>query len=193
MPRMRTPVLLAVLALGVLAAACRSGDPPAPPEPTATLPTPVTTTPATDPTPAEEPSPEPSPSPVLEDGRHFGSIRSVDAEARTLRFDLAYFLTGDAANQAAAERGDEVPVPNDVYVVNDNPKLRTLPIAPDLEVWVIDPERCCDPVRGKVGPFLKAFATRHHPWDALYRGRQAPYWITVQDGVVVRIEVQYLP
>lgn len=189
MPHTRTVAFLVLLAPALLAAACSSAGPPGPSEPPSQAPTSAASPPAT----ATTPAPEPSPSPVLEDGRYFGSIRSVDTQAGTLRFDLAYLLTGDAANQAAAEHGDEVPVPNDIYIVNDNPKLRTLPISPDLEVWIIDWKRCCDLVRGKVGPFLAAFATRHHPWDARYQGRQAPYWITVRDGSVVRIEVQYLP
>jgi hypothetical protein len=55
-----------------------------------------------------------------------------------MTFDLAYFLTGDAANQAAAEHGDETPVPNDYYIVNDNPLLRTTPISPSVEIDAID-------------------------------------------------------
>ena len=108
-------------------------------------------------------------------------------------FDLAYFLTGDEANQAAAEHGDEVPVPNDYYIVNDNPRLRTLDVAPNVEVRVIDWTNCCELVQGEVQPFMDAFATNHHAWDALYKGSEAPYWLTVEGGVVVKIEVQYLP
>lgn len=187
-------VVLLLLAPLVLAAGCSSHGAPGASGPSSerlpSAPASVTGGPTAD-APA---SSGPSPSPVLEDGRHFGAIRSVNIEAGTLRFDLAYFLTGEAANEAAAERGDEVPVPNDVYIVNDNPKLRTLPISADLVVWVIDWKRhCCHLVRGEVAPFLAAFESHHRPWDARYQGRQAPYWITVRDGVVVRIEVQYLP
>ena len=51
-----------------------------------------------------------------------------------MTFDLAYFLTGDAANQAAAEHGDETPVPNDYYIVNDNPSLRTHARLPTVSI-----------------------------------------------------------
>lgn len=186
---------LCVVFLAGFLAACTGGGAP---EPSPT--TPASTVPAS-PQPSEEPSGEPtagptgepSTSPVLEDGRYFGYIRSVDVDAGTLRFDLAYLLTGDAANEAAAEHGDPTPVPNDYYIVNDNPRLRTLPISPDLEVWVIDWTRCCDLVRGEAQPFLEAFSTRHHAWDALYQGRQAPYWITLEGGAVAKVEVQYFP
>jgi hypothetical protein len=145
------------------------------------------------PKPSESESPSEAPAPELEDGRHFGFIRSVDVAAQTMRFDLAYFLTGDEANQAAAEHGDEVPVPNDYYIVNDNPKLRTLAISPAVDVWVIDWQDCCELVQGEVQPFMDAFATKHHAWDALYQGSEAPYWVTVENGAVVKIEVQFLP
>jgi hypothetical protein len=108
-------------------------------------------------------------------------------------FDLAYFLTGEEANEASAEHGGEVPVPNDYYIVNDNPRLRTLPVAPDVEIWVIDWGTCCEPVRGEIQPFVDAFETRHHRWDAMYQGAESQYWVTVEDGRVVKIEEQYLP
>ncbi len=168
---------------GLTASATASPTSPATSEPTE----------SESPEPTQSESPSATSAPELEDGRHFGFIRSVDVPAQTMRFDLAYFLMGDEANQAAAEHGDEVPVPNDYYIVNDNPKLRTLAVSPDVEVWVIDWADCCDLVSGEVQPFMDAFATKHHAWDALYSGSEAPYWVTVQDGRVVKIEVQYLP
>lgn len=193
---------LLVLVLALLAPACADeGTVASPSTRSASVSATGSPTDSTDPQPTETGSPEPTqstgpsetPAPELEDGKHFGFIRSIDVAAQTMRFDLAYFLTGDEANQAAAEHGDEAPVPNDYYIVNDNPRLRTLAIAPDAEVWVIDWTACCDLVPGEIQPFVDAFATRHHAWDALYQGSQAPYWLTVESGIVVKIEVQYLP
>lgn len=195
MPVRRSAAALLV-ALAVLGAGCGE-DETTPGGPT-TSESPTTSA-TTEPTATESETPEPSeterptPTAQLEDGRHFGSIRSIDVEAQTMRFDLAYFLTGEQANEAAAEHGDEVPVPNDYYIVNDNPRLRTLDVDPGVEVWVIDWADCCDLVEGEIQPFVDAFETRRHPWDALYQGREAPYWITVEDGAIVKIEVQYLP
>jgi hypothetical protein len=194
------PRLLILLAL-VSSACADDGTVAGPSAPSGSASITVSPTDSTGPGPTETGSPEPSesagpsgtPAPVLEDGRHFGFIRSVDVAAQTMRFDLAYFLQGEEANQAAAEHGDEVPVPNDYYIVNDNPRLRTLAIARDAEVWVIDWTDCCDLVQGETQPFVDAFATKHHAWDALYQGSEAPYWLTVEGGVVVKIEVQYLP
>ena len=73
---------------------------------------------------AAEPAPFPGAS--LQDGRHFGYVRAVDVDAGTIEFDLAYFLSGKEANAAYHAAGGTGPVPNDHFVVNDNPMLRTL-------------------------------------------------------------------
>lgn len=182
----RSVALVALLAL--LGAAC-AGQRPA----DRTGPTGPALTTSPEPSTSAGPSGTPAAPPALEDGRHFGYIRSVDPESMTIRFDLARFLTGEEANAAAADHGDEVPVPNDYYIVNDERRLRTLPIDPGVQILVIDWNRCCDLVPGELGPFLDAFAIRRPPWDAMYQGRRAPYRITVRGGAVVRIEVQYLP
>jgi hypothetical protein len=132
----------------------------------------------------------------LEDGRHFGFIESVDLEGLALEFDLAYFLTGEEANAAAEEHGDEVPVPNDYYIVNDNPKIRTLGVAPDLEIVLFDWDRCCEEtISGSLEGLAEAI-NGGEPVTVdghLYQGPLSPYWLTVEGGAVTRIEEQYLP
>ena len=134
--------------------------------------------------------------PELEDGEHFGFVERVNAEGKTMVFDLAYFLTGEEANEAAAERGLEVPVPNDYFIVNDNPKLRTLALAPGLELALLDWNHCCDEFfAGDLTTFETAINTGEQVTvgDDVYLGALSQYWVTVEDGAVVRIEEQYLP
>ncbi|MGZ5351548.1 MAG: hypothetical protein ACXWXQ_02005 [Actinomycetota bacterium] len=148
------------------------------------------------PAPSETDSPTPEPSPELEDGRHFGFIHEVDAAAATLVLDLAYFLTGDAATEVAVEHGDEAPPPNDYYIVNDNERLRTLALSPDLEIALLDWDRCCDETfLVPLGDFAAAIAADDPVTieGRLFYGRSSTYWLTVEDGVVRRIEEQYLP
>jgi hypothetical protein len=186
--------IVALLAVAVLLTACR-GDGSAT---GATGPTNAPTGVTTGDTGATGATGTPSP-PVeaeLEDGRHFGFIETVDPDARTTVFDLAYFLMGEEANEAAAEHGDEVPVPNDYYIVNDNPKLRTLDIADDAELVLLDWNRCCDETfAGELDAFARAFdeGSSIKAGGFVYQGPLSPYWLTVQHGVVVRIEEQYLP
>ena len=133
----------------------------------------------------------------LEDGRHFGFIETVDAPGGSITFDLAYFFTGDEANEVAAERGDETPDPNDYYVVNDNPRLRDLALAPDVTISVFDWNRCCDEqVVVDITTFADVMAQPDGSVEMdgqLYYGVLSPYWVTVEDGVVTEIEEQYLP
>jgi len=134
--------------------------------------------------------------PELEDGEHFGFVESVDVEGQTSVFDLAYFLTGEEANEAAADRGFEVPVPNDYFIVNDNPKLRTLALSPDLQLALLDWNHCCDTFfEGDLTTFATAIDTGEQVTvgDDVYLGALSQYWLTVNDGVVIRIEEQYLP
>jgi hypothetical protein len=134
--------------------------------------------------------------PELEDGEHFGFVESVDATGGTMVFDLAYFLTGQEANEAAAERGLETPVPNDYFIVNDNPRLRTLVLAPDVELALLDWDTCCDEfIERDLAIFAEAIdADGLVTIDGqLYYGSLSPYWLTVEGGFVTRIEEQYLP
>ena len=140
--------------------------------------------------------PTPFPRAALEDGRHFGYVRSVDTEAGTIEFDLAYFLSGEEANQAYQEAtGDTGPVPNDHFVVNDNPMLRMLPLAPDVRLRLLDWNNCCDTFfGGDLALFAEAIGEQADVTDGalIYRG-QSQWWITVENGVVTEIEEQYSP
>lgn len=132
----------------------------------------------------------------LEDGRHFGFIRAVHPNERTVEFDLAYWLSGEEANQAYQEAtGDTGPVPNDHFVVNDNPRLREVALSPDLRLVLLDWNRCCDTLfEGDLQLFAQAIEEQADvlDGDVVYRG-VSQWWITVENGVVTRIEEQYAP
>jgi hypothetical protein len=139
--------------------------------------------------------PSPPVDAALEDGRHFGYVRSVDADAGTIEFDLAYFLSGEEANAAYQAAGGTGPVPNDHFVVNDNPKLRTLPLAPDVRLRLLDWNHCCETFfDGDLALFGQAIAKQGDvtEGDLIYRG-QSQWWITVENGFVTEIEEQYSP
>jgi hypothetical protein len=139
--------------------------------------------------------PAPFPGALLEDGRHFGYVRSVDADAGTIEFDLAYFLSGEEANAAYQAAGGTGPVPNDHFVVNDNPMLRTLTLAPDVRLRLLDWNHCCETFfEGDLSLFGQAIEEQGDVTDGdlIYRG-QSQWWITVDNGFVTEIEEQYSP
>jgi hypothetical protein len=133
---------------------------------------------------------------LLEDGRHFGYVRAVDANARIIEFDLAYFLSGKEADRAYQEAtGNTGHVPNDYFVVNDSPMLRTLLLAPDVRLRLLDWNHCCETFfDGDLALFAEAIGeqTDVTDGDLIYRG-QSQWWITVENGVVTEIEEQYSP
>lgn len=137
------------------------------------------------------PRPSESESPILEDGRHFVYVQTAirpDGGATRVRFDLAYFLTGSEAEAAAADHGDELT--NDYYIVNDNPRLRILPLADEVEVEFVPNDLCCELQQGDIDAWLESVLATN-PTD--YGGKDVPWWITVEGGEITRIEQQYLP
>jgi len=107
-------------------------------QPTVT-PTPQPTRPVDRPQLPVEPTPpvyRPAPRPVLADGRYDSYIRTVDRHRNRLTVDLVQVFDGQAARDAAIADGmtpDKAQYLG-VYVRNQNPRLRTLPLARDLRL-----------------------------------------------------------
>ena len=148
-----------------------------------------TASPTASPEPTETPSPE-TESAVLEDGRHLvfvdTAFRPEDGPAR-VRFDLVYWYTGDEAEEVAAEHGTEAT--NGYYIENDNPRLRTLPLAEEVEVTYVPEGQCCELQPGDVDAWLESILQTEqtdYPEDV-------PWWITVESSQITRIEQQFLP
>ena len=102
-----------------------------------------------------------------------------------LTYDQAQFLTGDAAQQAAAQ--DKQQLDSDYYIRNVNKKLRTVPVAPTATLLgsiALTQKVDLAPVT------LAAIA-------AFASSRQGPavgFWITVDvKGSITKIEEQYVP
>lgn len=135
-------------------------------------------------------------SPVLADGRHAVYLTEVDTAGGTVTFDLIEFLTGEAAQKEWKKQHPENPdgPDNDYMIVNENPKLRTLPVA--------------EGAKGKVLSTLGGVDTETIGFSELpallkKQGKEAeptaphisvlPFWLTVKDGSVAGFEEQFLP
>jgi hypothetical protein len=131
---------------------------------------------------------------VLGDGKYFVQLTDVQGGEEgplQLQYDLAYFLTGDEANQAAADRGLETPVPNDSFIVNDSHKLRLTPLAGVYGVKYVPEGTCCDLVKAHEAQFLGWMGETQQsdfpPKDTSW------WWITIEGGEVTKIAQMYLP
>lgn len=87
----------------------------------------------TQPSQAAEPAPDPS---ALADGVYPTFVRAVDVQGATVTVDVLQVFAGTAAHQAAIEDGvawaDVMYDP--VYIRNENPLLRTLPVTADARI-----------------------------------------------------------
>jgi len=87
----------------------------------------------TQPSPSAEPAPDPT---ALADGDYPTFVRAVDVEGATVTVDVLQVFIGAEQHQAAIEDGvDWQNVMYDpVYIRNENPLLRTLPVAGDARI-----------------------------------------------------------
>jgi hypothetical protein len=122
---------------------------------------------------------------VLPDGVHHALIRTVDVAGDRVTVDVVQRFVDDAAAKAALEDGKS-PAEAEwtiVWLRNENPRLRTLPLAADLRVDFFEP---CDqePDRRAVLRRLAANARLGHYF----------YSLTVRDGSVHKlVERQITP
>jgi hypothetical protein len=156
------------------------------PEPGSALPTQTGTTTPTQT--SSTPSTSPSPAGGLVDGRYF--IYPKKVKGGSVTFDVARFLTGKAAADAAKAHGDESPPPNDYYIVNDSKALSTYPVSTSVVVRYVPATNCCNL---QVGDFSAWAAAVNGTVMTDYAGKNAPWWITITGGQIQKIQQQFLP
>jgi hypothetical protein len=127
--------------------------------------------------------------PALLDGKHFGALIAVGANQKPPRLviDIEQWFTDQAAFDAAEEDGvvlDHHPY----YIRNENPRWRTIEIAPAATVSLIAYGDRSYSTLVNLSRFGELFSS--------YEGRLlrlSPYWITMEDAKVVAIEEQLIP
>lgn len=122
------------------------------------------------------------PSVTRESGKDIGEVKKVWEEGGSayMNIDYVQFLTGQAALDAA--RADGVigptdPLENDVYVRNQNKRIRTFKISPYVKVTVF------------LGQTAKASSLSE--FRSIYE--HYLWWVTVDNGTVTKIDAQYTP
>ena len=122
----------------------------------------------------------------LADGRHPVIVKQVNVGVRTVTFDLIQWFEGDAAAKAAAEDGQESPPPNDYYMRNVNPRLRTLPVTSGARITLT---RLTVGQSGgnAAGPVPADLAT------VAASGVGHIFWGTLRGGQIQALEEQYVP
>jgi len=165
-----------------------------------TIPSPVPSPPVVDqppmppvdyPAPAPAPAPKPIPTPkvgidrvpVLADGQYDSYIRTVDTNRQRLVVDLVQVFKYPASVDAAIADGmarDQAQV-LDVWVRNQNPRLRTLPMASDLGLDLL-PGDCIESRNHQFAKLIKDSRAMSNSRPAYY------FTLTVAGGAVHRIQ-----
>jgi hypothetical protein len=192
--RRRAPLVLAVTGLAVvaiavgasLAVATRPIARPAPGAADAVPPTVAVDQGATEPAakPETESSAAPAAAaatPALEDGDHDAYITRVDSANDRIVVDVVQVFHDDAAVRAAIADGRSAADAKHLttWVRNENPRLRTLPLAGEPQVKLRD--ACGEPDPGREALLTRLAANAS--LDGTYY-----YTLTVRDGAVERIQ-----
>ena len=153
-------------------------DPAVTSAPTSSSATPASSTPSATPRPSTTAPPTPDPT-ALADGTYPTFVRAVDLDGATVEVDVLQVFVGAEAHQAAIEDGvswNDVRF-DPVYIRNENPLLRTLPVARDAHIKLLG---MCEAPSRSIG--LKELRNETTPFtDTFY------YDVTVVGGSVVGI------
>ena len=129
-----------------------------------------------------------TPDSSLADGRHPARITAVDADGEQVTIDVVQFFFGDAATEAArADGSTDLPPPNDHWIRNINPELRTLPVTADAAVTVNGLS------------WLETGSATSNSTISLSKlasygdVRGSLFWVTTRDGAVTGIAEQFIP
>jgi hypothetical protein len=123
--------------------------------------------------------------------RFFGHIRGLLREGNhyRLRFDPAVLTTGVTASDAAGSPGQ--PVPNDIYVVDESPRIFLYLVPATAHVTVLTPEAEVDGAPISVGELAQLVAGKQPV--KLYEPLDSGVWIQVHIDTVCSLEQQYRP
>ncbi|MEN8040417.1 MAG: hypothetical protein ABFR95_02840 [Actinomycetota bacterium] len=119
----------------------------------------------------------------LPSGVWFGYVTA--GNPTSLQFDLACWYFGDLAWEIADTYGDTAE--NDYYIVNQNPTLRTVPVASGAVVHHIDPASIGHDPISYPDWLLEPAGYLTCPFDF------CPLWLYVNDGEITEILEQYVP
>jgi hypothetical protein len=130
----------------------------------------------------------------------FAFMRGLDTsgDRPALVVDYAEFLTGDEGVMAAVDDGElldpDAGLPNGFYISNNDPELRTLPLADDAVVYLFDYATTSEfrPHRVSIDDLVGAFESEDDN-TYYYSLTNYPVWLTIKDDTILQVTPQYIP
>lgn len=125
---------------------------------------------------------EPTPGAELSDGRYIAKIVSIDEDNATV--DFVGWLSGEAAEDT----------PGGFMLVNEHPEEEVLPIADDVAVTSVWADyEILGEIRAVTISLQSLIAYFKNPRDLATNIVADPYWITLENGRISRLDEQYVP
>jgi hypothetical protein len=125
----------------------------------------------------------------------FGYVKSLRPRGSgyQMRFDPAWLLTGETANQAALEDTGSSDVPNDSYVVNESTRAYTFIVPANAHVRVLTAGSNLNGTPITV-PQLAQLAGGNNPLPKpLFEPISTGFWISIRNDTVESLDQQYRP
>jgi hypothetical protein len=125
---------------------------------------------------------------------HIGSLSLIDGRYE-MRFDPAWFTSGETANKAAAEDGVVAPgepVPNDNYRVEEGHRLLTYLVPPDADVTVLTNNGTGIMSTPITVSELAQLVKGEKPIE-LFEPLDTGFWMRYHVDTVCSLDQQYLP
>jgi hypothetical protein len=129
----------------------------------------------------------------------YGYVRSLvrSGNGYRMRFDPAFWLSGQTANRAAIEdgviaRGETVP--NDYYIRNESRRQLTYTVLPRARVTIVTNSAVGGLRATRISASeLRAIVAGRNPRRRAIYGRDLGYWIRIAVDRVTRLDQQYQP
>ena len=110
-------------------------------------------------------------------------IEAYDEKTRKLTFDeIEWVKQTDTKRINELGLNAEIDFPNGYYIYNESDQQNSLVVAGDVKVYIVNWNDLVNPSLTDVNGLIKRMAEY-----------QAPYHLTIQDGVIVEILEQYRP
>ena len=186
MTMLRAAALTCALTFAITA--CAEGTRPSASPSESATPSGTPSLPSLSPSPIPTTAPTVAPLPTdLPDGQHYAFLERLDTAKRQITVDVAQFLTGEEAEQAAQEDGEEA---FDYYVRNQNPRLRDLTFAARLTIVT---NTLTADESGSSSKDVTITLAKLASFVKSGRAKNALFRFELKGGVVVRLHEQYLP
>jgi hypothetical protein len=128
------------------------------------------------------------------DGKQTTLIKDISGAGGTIKLDYVQLFTGADAQKEAAKHGETAD--NDLYVVNENPKIRTFPVSSGVTI-VLHPGDGPQYSRDFTMPELVALMGAGGPQDfggkSYFVTSDTLFYVTIKDGKATRIENIWTP